>query len=181
MFLLLLDKMFSKAISCTILLLCLGFASHNWFNNENLLFQVQLTGDIMLRRGTKRTLEDVGDDCETHLCILHFKDSNCEQFMLISKQKDPEERLQELVKIRDDRRSETVGSPYRMDDVCDQIPETLAHFHGYHRDCYQRFTANLNHLKCSQQALSQDRSEIWGSRWDTKDKIIFNADQFFLQ
>lgn len=40
-----------------------------------------------------------------------------------------------------------------MEDVCNQIPETLAGEHleaiGYHRGCYQKFTKNQDRLKCT--------------------------------
>ena len=43
-----------------------------------------------------------------------------------------------------------IGSPYRMDRICCQIPDEipLQRFDGfgYHRSCYQRFTANMHHL-----------------------------------
>ena len=65
-------------------------------------------------------------------------------------QKDPDDRLQKLLKIRDDR-SEPTGSPYRMDHVCYQIPETVPPFMWYHRDCYRHFTGNF---KSSQMFLT---------------------------
>ena len=44
-------------------------------------------------------------------------------------------------------------SPNRMEDICNQIPETLAGANleaiGYHRGCYQKFTKNQDWLKCS--------------------------------
>ena len=40
-----------------------------------------------------------------------------------------------------------------MEDVCNQIPETLAGANleaiGYHRGCHQKFTKNQDRLKCS--------------------------------
>ena len=44
-------------------------------------------------------------------------------------------------------------SPNRMEDICNQIPETLVGANlettGYHRGCYQKFTKNQDRLKCS--------------------------------
>ena len=34
-----------------------------------------------------------------------------------------------------------------MDAICHLIPSTVAEDHGYHRDCYQHFTKNIDRLK----------------------------------
>jgi len=59
------------------------------------------------------------------------------------------EKLQQLQKIRDRRLHQSHESPYRMQSVCDQIPPTLPddlESIGYHRNCCQRFTGNLQLL-----------------------------------
>ena len=49
--------------------------------------------------------------------------------------------------------AQPLNSPHRMEAVCAQIPETLEGVDldmiGYHRPCYQRFTANLHRLNDS--------------------------------
>ncbi|KAG0720919.1 hypothetical protein GWK47_047475 [Chionoecetes opilio] len=66
---------------------------------------------------------------------------------------NPDEKLAYLHEIRENRMDEPLNSPRRMEAVCAQIPETLEgvdlEMIGYHRPCYQRFTANLHHLNDS--------------------------------
>ena len=60
------------------------------------------------------------------------------------------ERLQEILKIRDRRLLQSHGSTHRMQSVCDNIPITLPsdpESVGYHSKCYRRFTAHLDRLK----------------------------------
>ena len=61
------------------------------------------------------------------------------------------EKLGHLLNIREKRLNEPHDSPYRMEDVCSKIPDTLTDVNleevGYHRGCYQNFTRNLDRLK----------------------------------
>ena len=63
------------------------------------------------------------------------------------------EKLSQLHNIRQRRLLEPRESPYRMEDVCDQIPETLAGADleavGRHRSRYQKFTKNQDRLRGS--------------------------------
>ena len=56
--------------------------------------------------------------------------------------KSATEKLSQLHNIRHRRLMETRDSPNRMEDVCNQIPETLTGANleaiGYHRGCYQK-------------------------------------------
>ena len=85
--------------------------------------------------------------------ILHASGiPDCGPFTPFSKVRGPPERkLEQLHEIRNKRLDESAGSPYRMTAVCDLIPESLdgadLETIGYHRQCYQRFTANLSLLK----------------------------------
>ena len=112
--------------------------------------------------------------------VLHFKESTTEHFTFIAKMKDPEARWINLLKVRDDRRSQPVGSLHWMDSICDQIPESLSPFHGYHRDCYQRFTSNLSRLIPQQGHASEDAPPARQSRRDsaTKDRSMSNETAF---
>lgn len=59
------------------------------------------------------------------------------------------EKLQQLHEIRNQRLRQPLESPNRMQAVCDLIPQTLPddlESVGYHRQCYQRFTSNLDRL-----------------------------------
>ena len=88
----------------------------------------------------------------SYTCILHvasLKDYG--QFTNFANVKgSAEEKLRQLIDIRNHRLQQAQDSPYRMQSVCDQIPETLPEnlkSNGYHRQCYQRFTANLHLLE----------------------------------
>ena len=96
--------------------------------------------------------------------------------------KDPEARWINLLKVRDDRRSQPVGSLHWMDSICDQIPESLSPFHGYHRDRYQRFTSNPSRLIPQQGHASEDVPPARQSRCDsvTTDCSIFKRDCIFM-
>ena len=87
-------------------------------------------------------------------CILHVSGIQHLDFTPLSKVKgSATEKLAQLHSIRDRRLREPHDSSYRMEDVCNQIPESLAGVDleaiGYHRGCYQSFTKNLDRLKCS--------------------------------
>ena len=67
------------------------------------------------------------------------------------------EKLSQLHNIRQRRLMEPRVSPYRMEDVCDQIPETLAcaglEAVDRHRSRYQKFTKNQDRLRGSVKPL----------------------------
>jgi len=130
--------------------------------------------------GRKRSLEDTEESREAGVCVLHFKESTAEHFTFLAKVKEPEARWINLLKIRDDRRS-PAGSPHRMDSICDQIPESLSPFHGYHHDGYQCFISNLSSLIPQQGPTSDDAPRARQSRRDsaTKDCSIFKPDCIF--
>ena len=59
------------------------------------------------------------------------------------------DKLEYLHGIRERRLRQTHESPFRMQSVCDQIPAALPddlESTGYHRQCYQHFTSNLDRL-----------------------------------
>ena len=60
--------------------------------------------------------------------------------------------------------------------MCQQIPETFTSQHGYHRDCYQRFSSNLNRLtKPSGEKPSSISSSVREPRRSSteKDSVLF--------
>ncbi|KAG0726416.1 hypothetical protein GWK47_036657 [Chionoecetes opilio] len=71
---------------------------------------------------------------------------------------NPDEKFAYLHEIRENRMAEPLNSPRRMEEVCAQIPETLEgvdlEMIGYHRPCYQRFTANLHRLNSTVASMS---------------------------
>ena len=95
--------------------------------------------------------EDVPRDRED-VCVIHCVDSSSENFIHLT-----EERLVKLQEIAKKRLLEPASSSKRMSDVCSQVPEVMLRHHGYHRDCYQRFTMNLSRLAAT--ASSRDSSK----------------------
>lgn len=87
-------------------------------------------------------------------CILHVSGIQHLDFTSLSQVKgSATDKLAQLHSIRDRRLNEPHDSPFRMEDVCNRIPESLAGADleaiGYHRGCYQHFTKNQDRLKCS--------------------------------
>ncbi len=95
----------------------------------------------------KRTGSSVSEHKNEQICVLHFNDSKSEGFLLFSDLTEPQQRFEKLKTICAKRQSQSIGSPYRMDDTCILLPVDYSEEHGYHRDCYQRFTKNLDRLK----------------------------------
>jgi len=63
------------------------------------------------------------------------------------------DKLAQLHSIHDKRLIESQESPNRMEEACNNIPESLSGADleaiGYHRGCYQNFTKNQDRLKSS--------------------------------
>lgn len=95
-------------------------------------------------------------------CILHVASmSDHGHFTPFTKIKGTAaEKLQQLHKIRDQRLQQSYESPYRMQSVCEQIPSAIPDdlvSVGYHRNCYQRFTANLHLLRDNMEPSTSQR------------------------
>ena len=94
-------------------------------------------------------LESVDVPRET--CVLHVVGIDHGQFTTFKNVRgNSTEKLAQLHTVRDQRLAEPAGSVHRMDIVCGLIPESLEdddlESYGYHRQCYQRFNANLDRL-----------------------------------
>ena len=86
------------------------------------------------------------------LCILHVIGISHGPFTSLRNVKEgPDKQFAHLHEIRSKRITEPHCSPYRMEVICNQIPETIDGANldslGYRRHCYQRFTSNLHRLK----------------------------------
>ena len=99
------------------------------------------------------------------LCIFHFQSLlDHGKFTPLTNIKGAAtEKLKFLNQIRDERLQQSHDSPYRMQSICDQIPDTLPDdltSVGYYRKYYQRFTGNLNLLRddAKPEASSLDHS-----------------------
>ena len=91
-------------------------------------------------------------DANVERCILHASGIQHKEFTSFNNVKgSPGEKLAYLLDIRKKRLNEPHDSPYRMDDICSLIPESLGNVNieevGYHRGCYQNFTKNLDRLR----------------------------------
>ena len=137
-------------------------------------------------RGKKRKLEasvaspDSGS--ANPICVIHMNDSDNCNFTFISNTKDPGSRFQRIKEICELRLSQPTDSPHRMQCVCQQIPETFTSQHRYHRDCYQRFSSNLNRLtKPSGEKPSSVSSSVREPRRSSteKDSVLFQPDCIF--
>jgi len=81
------------------------------------------------------------------ICIIHDSAvTNPGNITLIKNVTDPNRRFQELVSKRDRRYLTSLSSSQRKESACQLIPEQLEDHHGYHRDCYKRFTNHLDKL-----------------------------------
>ena len=87
-------------------------------------------------------------------------------------------------KLKDirDRRSQPSGSPLRMEEVDKRIPEESSEEHGYHGDCYQKFTTNLHRLTQSESDEADPSTSCVPRRSSIdKDTIIFQPDCMFCK
>ena len=84
-----------------------------------------------------------------------------------------------LKNIRDRRLSQPYDSPFRMEEACKLILEDISNEHGYHRDCYQYFTKNLDRLtEPSADATAPPTSR---SSRSSGDMIVFNPNCIFCK
>ena len=86
---------------------------------------------------------DVEETDKEGLCIVHMKNSNLQIFTFLFNTKDKDGRFEKIKEIGRLRMAQPSNSAYRVERICVGLPTVLKHHHGYHRDCYQRFTANL--------------------------------------
>ena len=108
----------------------------------------------MKRKSDNVDGQDVLRKQATFRCILHVSGIQHGDFTPPCNVKgSASEKLYYLHDIRHRRLMQPQDSPNRMEDICNQIPETLAGANlettGYHRGCYQKFTNNQDRLKCS--------------------------------
>jgi len=111
-------------------------------------------------------------------CIVHIPGLQYGPMVLLSTTKDSTARLARLKEIRDKRLAQPHGSVQHMTSTCDLIPDSLTECHGYHRECYQRFTMNLSRLSTPSDPSTPSCSKL--SRRDSSgDKVLFSSDCIF--
>lgn len=133
-------------------------------------------GDGQDQQGRKRPRIESTDE----KCIIHYEQSTNKNFTFLSKLSDPQERLEKLMNIQRLRQIQPTSSTQRLDS---QIPEVIHEKHGYHRDCYQKFTKNLNRL------VTEERGEMVEQPATTRrkikpplgttDRVVFEPDCIF--
>lgn len=129
------------------------------------------------RKATSERPTPVSDD----VCIIHdSKAKKTNTFIHLCELPNPQERFQTICSVRDRRQSQALGSSHRRDAICEQVPEQFGENHGYHRECYQRFTGNLDRLKrCAVREEYQPRRQ--SLRRTSPDKIKFKPNCIFCK
>ena len=121
-------------------------------------------------------------DGVTETCIIHFPDVNISHpTILVPNIENPSERVKKLNDICRHRLLEPQGSVQRMADICCQMPPTysIEHMYGYHRQCYQNFTRNLNRLKAFA-VLEEKPATSRTKRRPSTEKYIFSRICIFV-
>lgn len=128
---------------------------------------------------SKRKRESDGAS-NTPVCIVHIKGLKYSDIHMFSDDKDPSKKLEKLKEIRNLRLGQPPGSSHRMKESCDLIPEVICDNHGFHWECYKRFTMNLDRLQPIA-GTSQPTPDSSGRmrRKPSTDHIIFNPDCIF--
>ena len=128
----------------------------------------------------KRKVESSNtEEGKEQLCVIHWSESKLETFTHVSAGKDSEGRLRKLKDVCNLRQSQPAGSSQRMDEACALLPDTVKDNHGYHRDCYQRFTANIQRLHAPSTSSEPAESLRLQKSRATSGGILFNADCIF--
>jgi len=99
---------------------------------------------------------------------------------LLSSTKDPQAQLKKLKEARKERLSRTgiSSSNDKHTCTCHLVPDSRTELHGYHRQCYQRFTMNLNRLSTAPDFYLPSYSKL-SQRDSSVDKVLFTPDCIF--
>ena len=114
------------------------------------------------------------------VCIVHIKGLKYGELHLLSEDKDGEKKLAKLQEVKEMRLAQPPSSCHMMKEACDLIPDVTGEHHGFHWQCYKRFTMSLDRLKrpaSSSQTTNVTQQRM--SRRSSSDKIIFNPDCIF--
>ena len=90
---------------------------------------------------------------------------------------DKDNKFEKIMQIAFKHLNQPGGSSYKLSEQCANIPMTLMNHHGYHKDCYQCFTKNLDRLKEVEQTSSSGmnrRSLTLANKWN--DGVLFSKD-----
>ena len=112
-----------------------------------------------------------------NMCIIHVDGlKTYSTLKLLSENPNPKERLKKLKDIGVRRMAQPANTVLRMEKSCARLPHQLRPEHGYHRECYQRFTMNLHRL---QDVGDNQPSTSKLCHRSSTDNIIFPPDFIF--
>jgi hypothetical protein len=94
---------------------------------------------------------------------------------------DSHKIFERLQNIKSRRLEMPADSVHRMQNACKNLPTEYKASHGYHRDCYQKFTKNLDRLQKPNKTLTEPCTSTHASRSNQPDNIIFNNDCIFCK
>ena len=115
------------------------------------------------------------------VCIVHYDASSCDNFKLLADVRIQQERFQKILEIRDLRLSQPADSTHRMESVYRLIPTEIGEGHGYHRDCYNHFTKNVERLRSTECTESKEISRKVERKMSVDKVALFAKDCIFLQ
>ena len=114
------------------------------------------------------------------ICIIHFPSSNVQRFVNLFQTADKDKKFEKIKQNAFKRLNQPGGSSYKLSQQCANIPTTLMNHHGYHRNCYQRFTKYLDRRKEVEKTFSSGmniRFLTVANKWN--DGVLFNKDCIF--
>ena len=117
---------------------------------------------------------------KAQVCVVHSQGSAGRSFVYFSGCQRPEDRLEKLQNICKWGPIKPADSPNRKEDSHSQMPEKLKPEHGWYRNCYRRFTKNIDCLKSSREdseTIQQSRTS-WRSS-TAFEKMILKTDCIF--
>ena len=97
------------------------------------------------------------------------------KFNYLHECQNAKENFSKIHDFRRRRSEEPASSAQRMDSVCQLIPNEMQPEHGYHRECYQRFTMNLGKLKQGEYANGKSGTSQRSSTTNSEG-ILFKGD-----
>ena len=116
------------------------------------------------------------------ICIIHMKESKKAGFTYLSS-KTKDSITLKLKEIAEKRLREDRSSVHRMEHVCESFLSSIESLsedtHGYHRECYQRFTSNLNRLTSASTAEPEKVLKRSERKSGETENIIFKPDCIF--
>ena len=109
------------------------------------------------------------------ICIIHFSSSNEQNFVNLFQAADKDKKFEKIKQIAFKRLNQPDRSSYKLSEQCANIPTTLMNHHGYHRDCYQCFTKNLDRFEEHEQTSSSgmNRRSLTANNWN--DGVVFKC------